>query len=147
MYIILKIFWRKHFWNDRIRTSRNTFFHKNKKTTGKNYQSNFSRTLEIKGLKQSVVGQLPSRGWLFVTPWTAAHLASLSFTVSWSLLKFMSIGLAMLSNHRSSLRSTYSRKMAGSWKTQWAFWHFNLTFSSLSPQPPQPWKPTASQVW
>ena len=28
---------------------------------------------------------------LFVTPWTAARLASLSFTISWSLLKFMSI--------------------------------------------------------
>ena len=36
---------------------------------------------------------------LFVTPWTAAHQASLSFTISWSLLKFMSIELVMLSNH------------------------------------------------
>ena len=36
---------------------------------------------------------------LFVTPWTAARQASLSFTVSWSLLKFMSIESMMLSNH------------------------------------------------
>ena len=36
---------------------------------------------------------------LFVTPWTAAHQASLSFTVSWSLLKLMSIELVILSNH------------------------------------------------
>ena len=28
---------------------------------------------------------------LFATPWTAARQASLSFTVSWSLLKLMSI--------------------------------------------------------
>ena len=28
--------------------------------------------------------------WLFVTPWTAARQASLSFTISWSLLKFIS---------------------------------------------------------
>ena len=28
---------------------------------------------------------------LFAAPWTAAHHASLSFTISWSLLKFMSI--------------------------------------------------------
>ena len=28
---------------------------------------------------------------LFATPWTAAHQASLSFTISWSLLKLMSI--------------------------------------------------------
>ena len=34
-----------------------------------------------------------------VTPWTAAHLASLSFTVSWSLLNLMSIESVMPSNH------------------------------------------------
>ena len=32
-------------------------------------------------------------------PWTAALQASLSFTVSWSLLKLMSIELVMPSNH------------------------------------------------
>ena len=36
---------------------------------------------------------------LFVTPWTAAHWASLSITNSWSLLRLMSIELVMLSNH------------------------------------------------
>ena len=36
---------------------------------------------------------------LFVTPWTAAHQASLSFTISRSLLKFMSIESVMPSNH------------------------------------------------
>ena len=36
---------------------------------------------------------------LFVTPWTVAHQASLSFTISQSLLKLMSIKSAMLSNH------------------------------------------------
>ena len=36
---------------------------------------------------------------LFVTPWTAACQASLSFTISRSLLKFMSVKLIMLSNH------------------------------------------------
>ena len=34
-----------------------------------------------------------------MTPWTAAHQASLSFNVSWSLLKFTSIESVMLSNH------------------------------------------------
>ena len=37
--------------------------------------------------------------WLFVTPWTAAHQASLSITNSWSLLKHMSIESVMPSNH------------------------------------------------
>ena len=36
---------------------------------------------------------------LFATPWTVAIQASLSFTVSWSLLKFMSIESMMSSNH------------------------------------------------
>ena len=31
----------------------------------------------------------------FVTPWTAAHQASLSLTISWSLPKFMSIASVM----------------------------------------------------
>ena len=43
-----------------------------------------------------VVVQLPSCVWLFVT---AAHWAPLSFLISWSLLKFMSIESVMLSNH------------------------------------------------
>ena len=36
---------------------------------------------------------------LFVTPWTAARQASLSFTISWSLLKLMFIEFVMSSNH------------------------------------------------
>ena len=46
-----------------------------------------------------VVVHLLSRVRLFVTPWTAARQASLSFTISQSFLKFMSIELAMPSNH------------------------------------------------
>ena len=42
---------------------------------------------------------LLSRVWLFATPWTAAHQASLSITISWNLLKLMSIELVMPSNH------------------------------------------------
>ena len=36
-----------------------------------------------------------SRVWLFATPWTAAYQASLSFTISQSFLKLMSIELVM----------------------------------------------------
>ena len=36
---------------------------------------------------------------LFVTPWTTARQASLSFTISWNLLKLMSIESVMPSNH------------------------------------------------
>ena len=37
--------------------------------------------------------------WLFMTPWAAACQASLSFTISQSLLKLISIELVMPSNH------------------------------------------------
>ena len=40
-----------------------------------------------------------SRVWLFATPWTEAHQASLSITSSRSLLKLMSIESVMPSNH------------------------------------------------
>ena len=39
------------------------------------------------------------RVWLFETPWMAARQVSLSFTISWSLLKFMSIESIRPSNH------------------------------------------------
>ena len=47
----------------------------------------------------SVSVQSLSRVRFFFTPWTAARQASLSITISWSLLKLMSIGLVMPSKH------------------------------------------------
>ena len=46
-----------------------------------------------------VVVQSLSHVWLFATSWTAAHQASLSFIISQSLLKLMSIESVMPSNH------------------------------------------------
>ena len=43
--------------------------------------------------------QLLSCVWLFATPWIAACQASLSFTISWSFRKLMSIESVMPSNH------------------------------------------------
>ena len=45
-----------------------------------------------------------SRIWLFATPRTAAHQASLSITSSWKLLRIMSIMLVMPSNHLTLCR-------------------------------------------
>ena len=45
------------------------------------------------------VVQSLSRVRLFAIPWTAAHQASLSFTMSWSLLKLLSIESVMPSNY------------------------------------------------
>ena len=46
-----------------------------------------------------IVAQLLCHVWLFAIVWTAAHQASLSSTISWSLFKFMSIESGMLSNY------------------------------------------------
>ena len=49
----------------------------------------------VASMSFAAVVQLLSRVWLFATPWTAAHQASLSFTISQSLLKLMSIESVM----------------------------------------------------
>ena len=46
-----------------------------------------------------VIVQSLSHIWLLATPWTAARQAPLSSTISWSLLKLMSIESMWLSNH------------------------------------------------
>ena len=46
-----------------------------------------------------IVAQLLNHVRLFATPWTPACQDSLSFTISWSLIKFMSTESVMLSNH------------------------------------------------
>ena len=53
----------------------------------------------LKSLLFSQSVQLLSRVWLFATPWTAAHQASLSITNSPSLLRLMTIESLMPSNH------------------------------------------------
>ena len=51
------------------------------------------------GLTPLLVVQSLSHVQLFANPWTAAHQTPLSFTISQSLLKFMSIESVMLSGH------------------------------------------------
>ena len=50
--------------------------------------------------KQMIISSVQSLSHVqpFVTPWTAAHQASLSFIISWSLLKLLFIESVMLSN-------------------------------------------------
>ena len=46
--------------------------------------------------KSFIVDQSSSPVQLFVTPWTVAGQASLSLTISWRLLKFLSIVLLVV---------------------------------------------------
>ena len=64
-------------------------------TLKQNYLDSLVATMSI----SFVIVQSLSRVQLFRTPWTAAHEASLFFTLSWSLLKLMSIESVMPSNH------------------------------------------------
>ena len=54
-------------------------------------------------LQHHAVVQSLSHIQLFATPWTAAQQRSLSFSISQTLLKFMSIELMMPSKHPSSI--------------------------------------------
>jgi len=92
--------------------------------------------------------QLLSCVWLFVTPWTAACQAHLSFTNSRSLLKLMSIESVMASNHLILCHplfllpsifpsiSVFSNKSALRirWPKYWSF-----SFSSISPSNEYSW--------
>ena len=85
-------------------------------------------------------GQSLSHVWLFATPWTAAHQASLSITNSWSLLKLMSIELVMPSNHLILLPSIFPSIRVFSnesdlrirWPKYWSF-NFNISPSNEYP--------------
>ena len=80
------------------------------------------------------VVQSLSRVRLFATPWTEAHQASLSFTISQSLLKLMSIKPVMLSKHLilccpllllpsifPSIRSFSNESALTRWPKDWSF--------------------------
>ena len=72
-----------------------------------------------------VVVQSLSRFQLFVTPWTEARQALLSCSISWSLLKLMSIELVVLSNITSSVAlfssCPQSFPVPGSFTMSWLF--------------------------
>ena len=90
-----------------------------------------------------VVVQLLSHTRLFVTPWTAARQASLSFTNSYSLLKLTSIESVMPSSHLilcrplllppsvfPSIRVFYSESALHiRWPKYWSF-SFNISPSN-----------------
>ena len=85
--------------------------------------------LAVKGFSRvfsnSQSGQLLSHVWLFATPWTAAHQAPLSSTISQNLLKFLSIESVMLSNHLILCHPFFSFPQSlpasGSFPMSWLF--------------------------
>ena len=104
-------------------------------------------------ISSAIVVCSPCCGWLFVTPWTAAREASLSFTISWSLLKLMSIESVMPSSHLIlclplPLPSVFSRIRVFSSKaalrTRWPeYWSFSIRPSMNT----QGWLPLGWTGW
>ena len=71
-----------------------------------------------------------------MTPWTAAHEASLSFTISWSLFNFMPIESMMPSNHLILyfpllfMPSVFPRIQALVLRIKWPkYWSFGISIS------------------
>ena len=107
------------------------------------------------GVQFSSVQSL-SRVWLFVTPCTAAHLASLSITNSWSLLKLMSIESVMTadSQHQGLFQWVNSshevhkvlefqlHHQSFQWTPRTDFLQDGLVVSSCSPRDSQESSPT-----
>ena len=73
--------------------------------------------------------QLLSCVWLFATPWTVARQTPLSFTVSQSLLKYMSIESLMLYNHLISATLFYFCLQSFRWPK---YWSLSISISSSS---------------
>ena len=87
-----------------------------------------------------LVIQLLSDVRLFVTPWTAARQASLSFIIFWNLLKLMSIESVIWSNHLVHCHSLFllpsifpsirvfsnESALCISWSKYWSF-SFNIS--------------------
>ena len=88
----------------------------------------------------TVVVQSLSNVWLFAIPWTIAGQASLSFTISQSLLKLMSIDSMMPSNYLILCRPLLLLPSAfpgiGVFSSEWAlhirwpkYWSFNFSIN------------------
>ena len=84
--------------------------------------------------------QLFSHVWTFVTPWNTAQKDSLSFTISWRLLKLMSIESVMPSNHlilcflwRSIFPSIRVFSNESALRIMWPkYWSFNFSINEYS---------------
>ena len=93
----------------------------------------------------SVSAQLPSCFWRFAIPWTAARQASLSITISWNLIKFMSIELVMLISSLVTLFFSCPQSFPGFWSFSMSQLFASGTKIGASPSASVP--PMNVQVW
>ena len=91
-----------------------------------------------------------SRVQLFVTPWTAAHQASLSITNSWSPPKPMSFELVMPSSHLTLCRPLLFLPSSGSFQMSQLFTSGGQIIGvaiSVLPMNTQDWSPLGWTGW
>ena len=89
---------RKHTETKQYTSNQQKDHYRNQRENKKYLETNDNKNTLTQNLLGGFV-QLLSHVWLSATPWTVACQASLSFTVSWILLKLMSIESVMPSNH------------------------------------------------
>ena len=93
-----------------------------------------------------IVVQFLSCVWLFAIPRTPTHQASLSFTISWSLLKIISIESVMPSDHfilchpllllPSSFPSIRVFSKESALRIRWSkYWSFSFSISTSNEHP------------
>ena len=88
--------------------------------------------------------------WLFATPWTTAHQASLSITNSWSLLTLMSFELVMPSSHLTLCRPLLFLPSSGSFQMSQLFTSGGQIIGvaiSVLPMNTQDWSPLGWTGW
>ena len=97
---------------------------------------------------------LLSRVWLFVTPWIAAHQASLSITISQSSVRLTSIELVMSSSHLLLGHPLLllppippSIKVFSNESTLRMRWPKYSALASLLPKKSQSWSPSEWTCW
>ena len=89
----MSLIWPESFWNSRVTSLHGA----QTRSVSHHYVPSLCNEMHL-------VAVVPSlrRVQLFATPWTIAHQASLSFTISRSLVKLTSIESVILSNPLSS---------------------------------------------
>ena len=103
-------------------------------------ESSWKWVLQLQSSLQRSVVQLLSHVQLFATPRTAAHQTSLSCTISWSLLRFLSTESVIPSNHLIFchpllLLSSISPSIRVAFCIRWPkYWSFSIIPSNEYPK-------------
>ena len=139
-------------WKLRKKAKSNPEMQEAKKNSNELIKEGLRNQKQRWGFNQQIIQSL-SHVQLFATPWTAACQASLSFTVSWSWLKLMSIEVILISSSVAPFSSgPQSFPVSGSFPMSWHFASGGQSIgisasASVLPMYIQGWFPLRLLVW